>query len=496
MPGPVSTRDTNSTSHVTFIDEANWQNETKYALYTQLAGIFDTVLQNNFPENTNPDLRPNANESYRLNDVEVEGADDISLLRPLAANITVQGSALTNGDGFIVAPDLLFDYFLENEVSGSENSWESLVTSYKEFIKGLVRTDIDGNDGVIVETFEYYGIVIQKYEDDDGDSSTPRSLTGVPLSVQIQRAIDEVFERGSARLGDSIVDTAEDIFKENWGPEGFDNFTSQTGISSSTILEGVESRFFSDLFGGGSITAQDLVDGWFDVSATEVTTAKGDNPFAPWTNLPNMYESFESLLGGDDDLFGDLMRVFIENEIIPSEGFFLPSVHFNDWETFLQRSDVQSDPEGVAATATSGTGTLDCPPPPVNRRRDQIINEILKLLIVILNRLEQTVVVQSQANFLNQDIQVKYTELISQVQLKDTSGIDVSDTEALENLKSDNEIVQKRLEDLRNARTTVRDAGKELTDALSATNDQIEQQSQLGSSIVQQLGELIRAIFK
>jgi predicted nucleic acid-binding Zn-ribbon protein len=132
----------------------------------------------------------------------------------------------------------------------------------------------------------------------------------------------------------------------------------------------------------------------------------------------------------------------------------------------------------------------------VNRRRDQIINEILKLLIVILNRLEQTVVVQSQANFLNQDIQVKYTELISQVQLKDTSGIDVSDTEALENLKSDNEIVQKRLEDLRNARTTVRDAGKELTDALSATNDQIEQQSQLGSSIVQQLGELIRAIFK
>lgn len=130
------------------------------------------------------------------------------------------------------------------------------------------------------------------------------------------------------------------------------------------------------------------------------------------------------------------------------------------------------------------------------RRMDQILNQILELIVLVLQKMEASAVVQSKANLLSQDIQRAYTELISQVQLKDTSSIDTEDTQDLEELKSDNEITQKRIEDLRNARTTERDYGKELTDALKSTNDNIEQQSQLGSSILQQLGELIRAIFK
>lgn len=164
---------------------------------------------------------------------------------------------------------------------------------------------------------------------------------------------------------------------------------------------------------------------------------------------------------------------------------------------------------------TGGSGTIsaagfnidDCPELaalPFLHRRDVIIIQLLELVKILLSRLEETVVVQTQDSLLSTRIQRKYTTLISKVDLRKVSELDADptddtidiDNDALEELKSDNETIQKRLEDMRNARTLERDKGKEITDAIKATNDNIQQQSQLGSALLQQLGELIRAIFR
>lgn len=135
---------------------------------------------------------------------------------------------------------------------------------------------------------------------------------------------------------------------------------------------------------------------------------------------------------------------------------------------------------------------------PAMFRIDHVLTQILELIVIVLNRLESTVTVQSNSVLLSNKIQQQYTSTISNINLLKASEAvdDFEDTEQLEQFKSDNETIQKRLEDLRNARTAERDAGKELTDAMKSTNDTLEQQSQLGSSIIQQLGELIRAIFR
>ncbi|MCB1136280.1 MAG: hypothetical protein KDK78_08435, partial [Chlamydiia bacterium] len=450
--------------------------------FTEMSQAFVSVVNNSWQANDNPALPPAQNASLSLLALPLEGGGTVSAFTTLP---------VTN-------PEDLFAYWVDNVLSTQTSvpsTWKGVMQSYRDYVLSLVRTDLDTDVIQIISDFELYGDTISKFAPDDGNTLTPRVNNLTPFSDQVKTAIAKIFNGGEADIASSVDAKAKEEFDATWGPDGVSALADAIGTSASGIIKRAIKHYLQDCWlNAPSKTVGTLLDGWYDFIAASATVLDSDKS-GDWNepDIENYFDAFNTALpsfSGDEDTFLGLVRYFIRYRANQNDGYFMPGDHYAAFVAFLNEPAVQSDPTALT------TGLLDCPPPIEWQPMDRIIMEILDLLVVVLNRFEETIVVQSKANLINQDVQSKYTELISKVQLKDTETIDTDDTQELEELKSDNEITQKRLEDLRNARTAWRDAGKELTDALSATNDQIEQQSQLSSSILQQLGEMVRAIFR
>lgn len=188
--------------------------------------------------------------------------------------------------------------------------------------------------------------------------------------------------------------------------------------------------------------------------------------------------------------FATTLSDFVNKQLVGSgaPGFFVPSQDFAPWTSYLQNIYFLGHPELQAAKDTLLKG--------MNADKVLILIQIYNIISSLLNTVQE--VAQAQANrliFLSQ-WQRAYTDLASKVPTF-TAGHPLSDgqlgSEQRTALNQQNSTYRGTISTFQ---SLVGDDSKALQSNLNQTNDAVNQQSNFGTSLIQELTTILGAIFR
>lgn len=126
-----------------------------------------------------------------------------------------------------------------------------------------------------------------------------------------------------------------------------------------------------------------------------------------------------------------------------------------------------------------------------------ILNRIFDLIVAMLATLQRTATAQADRLTFDTQWQKAYTDVMNQIHVftkgsTDSAAFTSSDTTRA-NL---NQLNSQYTETLRNRRSIISDDAKAVQSNVNQSNDAVNQQSTLGTSILQQLTTLLSSVFK
>lgn len=208
-----------------------------------------------------------------------------------------------------------------------------------------------------------------------------------------------------------------------------------------------------------------------------------------------------NVLNGSPVAYAGLLNAFIANESAPppqGKGFFLPNASLADFKTFI--SNTQTTINNIIAAGKTGgliSGT--------ESSKAIIINRILALIISIINALQNVGIAQANNLTYLTQYQNAYTALLQQMPTflaNGTQPIGIAVSKGggttAENDRNDinsslNGVFTSNLQSLR---TIQSNNAKTVQSNLNTTNDAVNQQTDMATTFLQQMSQLLGAIFR
>jgi hypothetical protein len=175
----------------------------------------------------------------------------------------------------------------------------------------------------------------------------------------------------------------------------------------------------------------------------------------------------------------------------PDNAWFIPSQSFDEWFEELRDDFIQGKSVKSTQLTTVGTPATE---------RVLVIDRILRLLIQIIDVLQRISAAQSQRLSFLTTWQQAYTDMITQVpQFAQGDGTPLgtssSSAKAFRN-KDVNPHMQSVLEKVRARRSAVQDEAKQTQTTINQSQDASNQQTQMATSLIQQLSTILSQIFR
>ncbi len=185
--------------------------------------------------------------------------------------------------------------------------------------------------------------------------------------------------------------------------------------------------------------------------------------------------------------FQDVLGEFY-NEIIDRDGLFLPSLQLKDWIAKIQeRQSVETN------TLSSIAGT--------DSAKTAIILDLFRLLVEVINTLQQVAAAQGDRLSFYAGFQKAYTDLIAQIPVITHQDIDFAiKNQSDKVLTAAGSFVQAQnqsfAEKLRSFRSVLGDEAKQHQTTVNQSNEIVTQQANLGTSLLQELSTILTTMFK
>lgn len=196
-----------------------------------------------------------------------------------------------------------------------------------------------------------------------------------------------------------------------------------------------------------------------------------------------VYESFGFPPGEYEDR---LARFFLERQVVSEGGhpYFIPSHNFDEWYEELRQEFIHVN--FVSSVDTETASEL------------LVIDRILRLLISIIDLLQRISAVQANRLGFLTDWQSAYTDHLSEVpQFAAGDGVLGGSSTAVKNFRSEaNARMQAITEKVRAWRSAVQDQAKAMQSTINQSQDAANQQTQMATSIIQQLSTIFSQIFR
>jgi hypothetical protein len=214
-------------------------------------------------------------------------------------------------------------------------------------------------------------------------------------------------------------------------------------------------------------------------------------------NIKLSYEKFfEAYFGTPPGLFDNWFAGFVQkvygdpfntpSPLAGTDGFFNPTVLFDQWTQEILKNYAQYVP-GSGATAPSSVAA--------GAEKTRVLNRIFRLLVLMIESLQKVAAAQSDRLNLFSKWQKAYTDLQNNIKyfLKDGVGVrDIGD-DARNNLNSFNasltEIIKAR-------KSVLGDDAKNLQTQINQSNDTVNQQTSIATSILQELATILSSLYR
>jgi hypothetical protein len=178
--------------------------------------------------------------------------------------------------------------------------------------------------------------------------------------------------------------------------------------------------------------------------------------------------------------------------------WFIPSQSFDEWFEQLRNEFIQGTTRRSTQLTTVGTPATE---------RVLVIDRVLRLLIMMIDILQRISATQAQRLTFLTNWQEAYTDLLTQVPQfaqGDGSPLGVGgdeDDEAAAAAKAfrNNDVnphMQNILENVRARRSAVQDEAKQMQTSINSSQDASNQQTQMATSLLQQLSTILSQIFR
>ncbi len=351
-------------------------------------------------------------------------------------------------------------------------TWDELVLTYRKVLLLPSASDTpeipnpDPKSGAA-----FFGFV-QQYRDilGIGGNATAQDVPGGDWSVLASQGV-----------------TAEDI--EDQFVNAFDHFMK--GKSFDNITELLD-QWYPFLTVSSVLQSGTVIGGVADFASYElVFTAFGFDPADFPSRLKDFYDKKLSETGGGDS----------------AKGFFIPSLHYDEWieeihdEFLVVTGATKLAPGELTSVSNEFTKKL------------LSIDRILRLLILMIDILNDVSATQAERLIILANWQREYTDKLQQMP---TFGpvdsnrtdlnpiffrekIDKDDTvgETIQGLRGDlNAEAQELITRIRGNRSVIQDDAKALRTNINQSQDAANQQANIATTLIQQLSTLLSAIFR
>lgn len=203
-------------------------------------------------------------------------------------------------------------------------------------------------------------------------------------------------------------------------------------------------------------------------------------------NLTIYQTIFDQFVGPNPPIpFDTLMQNFYA-DMVKSRGYFNPSHQLGDWIEIVQRQSAV-----VTARLSSVTGT--------NSQKALILTDIFALLILVISTLQKLTAAQAERLTFYANYQKAYTDLITKIPIigsGDVAFFVTDDTRQQESISFAQAQNSSFTERLRSYRDAIASQSQTQQTAVNQSNDIVQQESNLATSILQQMSTIILAMFK
>ncbi|MGA8164355.1 MAG: hypothetical protein WB791_04930 [Waddliaceae bacterium] len=241
--------------------------------------------------------------------------------------------------------------------------------------------------------------------------------------------------------------------------------------------------------GGADGTAADnFFTHWTEFLA--VTATFGDSSEVGGADLGS-YRAIYEAFGFDPDGFEDRLIDFYKETaeetglMTNSDGWFIPSHSFDEWFEAMRREYIQA--QFISSVESDEVN------------RTLVIDRIMKLLILMIDILQR--IASSQASRLSflTSWQSAYTDLLAEIPkftARDGSPIDGTEDDEGWARGEANTKFENLLQKVQAKRSSVQDEAKQMQTTISSSEDAANQQTQIATALLQQLGTILSQIFR
>lgn len=188
--------------------------------------------------------------------------------------------------------------------------------------------------------------------------------------------------------------------------------------------------------------------------------------------------------------FGDVLTVFYKQQI-KQQGYFIPSQSFGEWVTFMQQTYTKS--------FNSSAGNFSTSVDTASSKGVIILDKVILDLIQMINSLQNVAAAQAKRlNFLTQ-WQQAYTDEGNQVHyfVNGSDGLTGNTSKQAANVRNNlNSVNQNYSQSIQANQNTLSDDAKSLQSNVDQSNTAVNNQSDIGNSIFQQLSTILTSIFQ
>lgn len=199
-------------------------------------------------------------------------------------------------------------------------------------------------------------------------------------------------------------------------------------------------------------------------------------------NYVNVLRGFTGLTSIPDNIFQNFV-----GRMIDERGYFTPSGSFNDWVNEAVKLYVQSY-TGSPSQAVTSVGATSA--------KTLILNRIFELLVDMIESLQKVTSAQSDRLRIFTEWQTAYGAMQNQVRYitKDDPNATLGDDDARRS--EYNSYNATLIETIKARKSTVGDDAKNLQTQINQSNDTVNQQISMATSIIQELANILSAIYK
>lgn len=182
----------------------------------------------------------------------------------------------------------------------------------------------------------------------------------------------------------------------------------------------------------------------------------------------------------------EIFNAFVQ-KMIDEKGYFTPSSSFDKWVDNALSLYIQSY-TGSPSQAVTSVGT--------NSGKTFILNRIFALLVMVIESLQKVTAAQSNRLTLFSQWQTAYADLQNQIKyiIKDDPNFRIGTDE---NRKNEyNQYTATMVETIKARKSGVGDDSKNLQTQVNQSNDAVNQQVSMATSILQELATILSALYK